>query len=295
MTVPKWLLPCLLTLLCWGGWAVVYKVLGDTMSAAQAQAFSTLGILPLVFVLAATPGRLTGTHKLRGSAYALASGVLSGLGNLAYYLAIEAGGKASTAASLSAVYPMTTVVLGMLLLHEKPRRLQVAGIAGSLGAVYLFNVGEGQAGEVFSPWLVYALAPIFLWGSAALLQKLSTEDISAELATCWFLAAFVPIAVVILATRPIRWSLSADAWLLVAALGAHRNQGKASIVTPLSGLYPLVAIPLAVLVLGEQVVPREWAGIALALAAALALSYEKSSAPGTELATAHEVPLSTGS
>src|SRR5205823_5279293 len=98
--------------------------------------------------------------------------------------------------------------------------LQVAGIAGSLGAVYLFNVGEGQAGEVFSPWLVYAVAPIFLWGSAALLQKLSTDDISAELSTCWFLGAFVPIAAVILATRPIRWSLPAGAWLLVTSLGA---------------------------------------------------------------------------
>jgi drug/metabolite transporter (DMT)-like permease len=307
MTIPKWLLPCLLTLLCWGGWAVVYKVLGASMSAAQSQAFSTLGILPIVLLLAATPGRLTGTRKLRGSVYALASGLLSALGTLAYYQAIEEGGKASTAASLTAVYPMTTVVLGMLLLHENPRPLQVAGIAGSLGAIYLFNVGEGQAGEILSPWVVYTLAPIFLWGSAALLQKLSTDDISAELSTCWFLGAFVPVAAVILATRPIRWSLPADAWLLVTALGAlyglgnltllaaYRNQGKASIVTPLSGLYPLVAIPLAVLVLGEQVGLREWAGIALALAAALALSYEKSSAPGTELATAHELPLSTGS
>src|SRR5262245_16329846 len=85
-----------------GRLAVVYQVLGASMSAAQSQAFSTLGILPIMLLLAATPGRLTGTRRLRGSVYALASGLLSGLGNLAYYLAIEAGGKASTAASLSA-------------------------------------------------------------------------------------------------------------------------------------------------------------------------------------------------
>ena len=91
-----------------------------------------------------------------------------------------------------------------------------------------------------------------------------------------------------MATQPVSWSLSSSDWILVTALGAcyglgnltllaaYRNQGKASIVTPLCGLYPLVTVPLAIVVLGEHVGFREWAGIALALAAALALSYEKS-------------------
>jgi hypothetical protein len=74
-------------------------------------------------------------------------------------------------------------------------------------------------------------------------------------------------------------------------LAAYRNEGKALIVTPLCGLYPLVTIPLAVVVLGEQVTSWEWVGIALALAAALALSYEKSSPAVPELVVVNKLPL----
>jgi uncharacterized membrane protein len=297
-TVPKWLFPCLLTLLFWGSWAVVYKVIGARLTAVQSQALSTLGIVPIVLLLAGSPRRLTGTRKLRGSVYAFSAGVLSGLGNIAYYQAIDRGGKASTAAAVTALYPVATVLLAMLVLKEKPRRLQMGGIAGSLLAIYLFNVGAGA--DLVSRWLCYALVPIGCWGSAALLQKLSTDDVSAELSTCWFLLAFVPIAAVIMATQSVSWSLSGSAWMLVTALGAcyglgnltllaaYRNQGKASIVTPVSGLYPLVTIPLAMAVLGERVGFREWAGIALALAAAVALSYEKSPPLSRQLAAASD-------
>ena len=50
--------------------------------------------------------------------------------------------------------------------------------------------------------------------------------------------------------------------------------GKASVITPLAGLYPVVSVPVAVLVLGETVGARTAAGIACALAAVLALSIE---------------------
>jgi drug/metabolite transporter (DMT)-like permease len=47
----------------------------------------------------------------------------------------------------------------------------------------------------------------------------------------------------------------------------------------LSGLYPVVAIPLAILLFHEAVGPREWAGIALAVAAGVALSWEPKKTP----------------
>jgi drug/metabolite transporter (DMT)-like permease len=57
-------------------------------------------------------------------------------------------------------------------------------------------------------------------------------------------------------------------------LAAYRNGGKASIVTPLAGLYPAATIPLAILVFKESLGPRAWVGVALALAAGVALAYE---------------------
>jgi transporter family protein len=171
-----------------------------------------------------------------------------------------------------------------LVLKERLRVLQTAGIALALAALYLLS--GSQEVDVLSGWLAYALLPILLWGGAGPLQKLAVEAISAELSTVWFLLAFVPLAAVLLLGQPMDWSLSPRAWVLATVLGlfyglgnwtllaAFRHHGQASVVTPLSGLYPVVSIPLAIFVLGEPVSRREWVGIALALAAAVALSYE---------------------
>jgi transporter family protein len=81
-------------------------------------------------------------------------------------------------------------------------------------------------------------------------------------------------------------------WLLVAALGlffglgnyallaAFARQGKASVITPLTALYPVVSVPIAVFFLGEKVGAREWVGISFALASVVALSYEKPNEEG---------------
>ena len=67
-----------------------------------------------------------------------------------------------------------------------------------------------------------------------------------------------------------------------ALLAAFANNGKASVITPLAGLYPLVSIPIAILLLGERIGWRESVGITFALAAAVALSRE-SRPPATEI------------
>jgi drug/metabolite transporter (DMT)-like permease len=123
----------------------------------------------------------------------------------------------------------------------------------------------------------------------------ATGDVAADVAAFWFLAAFIPLAAALYAAERFGWDLSAPAWLLVALQGAtygvgnlsllaaFRNGGKASVVAPLSGLYPVVTIPLAILFFSESVGGREWAGIGLALAAGAALSVEpRREAAGTK-------------
>jgi transporter family protein len=60
---------------------------------------------------------------------------------------------------------------------------------------------------------------------------------------------------------------------------AFARGGKASIVVPLTALYPLVAIPIAVFALGERVGARESIGIALAAVAVVLLVLESPAAP----------------
>ena len=57
-----------------------------------------------------------------------------------------------------------------------------------------------------------------------------------------------------------------------ALLAAFSSNGKASVITPLAGLYPLVSIPIAIFLLGERIGWRETLGITLALFSAAALS-----------------------
>ena len=283
--MPRWLLWSLVALVSWGIWALLSKLIGDALSAAQSQALSTIGLLPVMAVLASGKSGSRVSSSRRGIAPALAAGILSCLGNVAYYHALNMGGKAATVIPLTALYPLVTIVLALLLLKESLNTTQLAGIAISLAAIYLLNVQS--EGGFLSRWLAFALIPIALWGVPDLLQKMATNHASGEVSTLWFLLAFVPVAIVILLTQPWPQQITSKTWLLVGALGlffslgnyallaAFASQGKASIITPLTALYPVVSVPMAIFFLGEKVGEREWLGIGLALASVAALSYEK--------------------
>jgi drug/metabolite transporter (DMT)-like permease len=234
-------------------------------------------------------GRLSTTgHRLRGIVCAFAAGILGCAGNIAYYHAFNRGGKAATVVPLTALYPLVTIVLAVVLLKEKLNRVQFVGVLLSLTAICLFNVSTAEG--LLSSELSYALVPIAFWGVAGLLQKACTNHISGELSTLWFLSAFIPVAALILWRESLPPQIAPRVWLLVTVLGlflalgnfallaACASAGKASIVIPLTALYPAVSVPVAILFLGEKVGARETAGILLALASVIALSHETPSA-----------------
>ena len=291
--MPRWLLWSLVALLSWGVWAILSKLIGDALSAAHSQALSTVGLVPVMIALGFS-GRLSAPgNRLRGTLCAFAAGVLGCAGNIAYYHALNRGGKAATVVPLTALYPLVTIVLAVVLLKEKLNRIQIVGVLLSLAAICLFNVSSAEG--LLSGGLAYALVPIAFWGVAGLLQKACTNHISGELSTLWFLSAFIPVAVLILWRESLPPRIAPGVWLLVAVLGlflglgnfallaACASAGKASIVIPLTALYPAVSVPIAILFLGEKVGTRESVGILLALASVIALSHESPPAPENSL------------
>ncbi len=68
----------------------------------------------------------------------------------------------------------------------------------------------------------------------------------------------------------------------VAVLAAFARGGQAAVIAPLGSLYPVVSVPLAVLLLHEKVGLREAAAILCALVSVAALSWE-SAPPPSEL------------
>lgn len=70
----------------------------------------------------------------------LVTGIADGLGNAAFFLAAQAG-RLDVAAVLSALYPVTTVVLAALVLRERVDRTHAGGIALALGSIVLIAAG----------------------------------------------------------------------------------------------------------------------------------------------------------
>ncbi len=133
------------------------------------------------------------------------------------------------------------------------------------------------------PWLWYSMLTLIAWGVVGLLQKLSTNYISAESSLIWLVVGFLllepffyPGATVFhyskinLIYGIVSGLLNAlGAWALFAAL---KSGGKASIVSPLTALYPVVVIAFVPLVLHESISRLQWAGVGCALIAVVFLS-----------------------
>lgn len=133
------------------------------------------------------------------------------------------------------------------------------------------------------PWLPYALITLVAWGVVGLLQKLSTNYISAESSLIWLVVGFLLLepllypgaAVFRYSGWNLTWALlsgvlnALGAWALFAAL---KNGGKASIVSPLTALYPLVVIMIVPFVLHETITRLQVVGVICALIAVVLLS-----------------------
>jgi drug/metabolite transporter (DMT)-like permease len=274
------------------------KLIGDRLSGAQNQALSTLGIVPIMLALGVSRRFSVAGNRRRGVFFAVAGGAVSCVGNVFYYDLFSRGGKAAMIVPLTALYPLVTILLAMLLLKERLNRIQLGGVLLSLVAIYLFNV-QREAGFL-SGWLVFALAPITLWGAAGFLQKLSTNHISGELSSLCFLAAFIPFGALLLMQEELPAAIAFNTWVVVIAQGfllalgnfailvAFASQGKASIIAPLAALYPVVSVPIAILFLGERIGGREALGILLALASMAALYCETRPPEPARLASAAE-------
>ena len=258
----RWLFWTLMTLLTWGIWAILSNLLSKQItSPAHSQVATTLGILPVVVMLWMMKDSSAAGNKRRGLLLALGSGIVSCLGNIAFFDLFGRGAKAAAVIPLTALYPAVTVLLAVPILKERLNLTQWIGLVLTLVATYCFNVASEQG--FFSPWLLFALVPMVLWGVCGLMQKMSTDHISARTSAIWFLLAFIPVAVFIMIADPLPTGIQMRTWLLAIAVGftlalgnftillAFSSGGKASIIAPLAGLYFLVSIPIAMIWLDE--------------------------------------------
>ena len=139
---------------------------------------------------------------------------------------------------------------------------------------------------VIEKWALYALASLILWGLWGFLLKQASQGIS-DWKPLYFYSGLANLAVVTIlgALYAKNLSLVEGKYALLAFLAgvsgtigfialvkSLETGGKASIVIPLTSLYPAITVALAWAFLGEKLSPIKLVGILLALIAIILLS-----------------------
>jgi uncharacterized membrane protein len=143
--MPAWLVFSAIALVLWGGTGVTQKLSTNRISSERSFlwfAWAMVAISAVVLALAHVQWKLNQMTVV----FAVAGGVLNGLGALTSFRALESGGKASVVISLISLYPLLTIVLAVLLLHEHMTLTQAAGaILAILAAILLSLEPEAKA------------------------------------------------------------------------------------------------------------------------------------------------------
>ena len=120
-----------------------FKVASTGVDAYMNQLLYTAGLAPLMVFVAWTVHRRTAQTKVRiasqGVFWAFLTGILGGVGNIAFFQALVKGGKASVVAPVTALFPMVTVLLALMFLKERLGRTQWLGLALAFAAIYLLS------------------------------------------------------------------------------------------------------------------------------------------------------------
>ena len=140
--IPIWLVWSLLTIVLWGTWGLVSKIASAGVDAYMNQLLYTAGLAPLMVFVAITVHRERGakaTNRGLGVFWAFLTGILGGVGNIAFFQALVKGGKASVVAPVTALFPMVTVLLALMFLKERLGRTQWLGLALAFAAIYMLS------------------------------------------------------------------------------------------------------------------------------------------------------------
>jgi transporter family protein len=134
-----------------------------------------------------------------------------------------------------------------------------------------------------STWLALSLAALMLWGLWGVFTKVATQHVGPQAAYLLGIFGYLPVLGILLYETggKIPW----HPWGWAAALAAGMSTafglffffralslGAASVVVPLTSLYPVVTVALSWLFLRESLSPRHLAGLILAVLAVWLLS-----------------------
>jgi transporter family protein len=130
-----WMLYAGLTVLAWGVWGFFSKLASTYARPRQTLLFQVAGVVAFGLVVLSME-RFHVEWSPRGFGWSAAAGFVNFVGFLSFFAAVEKG-KVSTVIAMSSLYPVITIALSILLLHEKISSREGLGIACALLAGFL--------------------------------------------------------------------------------------------------------------------------------------------------------------
>jgi transporter family protein len=124
-----------MTVLMWGVWGVFSKFASANSKPRQVLIFQSVGVLAFALVVLMIE-RFKIEWSPPGFSWSFAAGFFTFIGFLTFFAALEKG-KASTVVTLSALYPVVTILLSITFLHERISLREGLGIVFALVASVL--------------------------------------------------------------------------------------------------------------------------------------------------------------
>jgi transporter family protein len=132
-----WFLYSLITLLFWGFSSFFTKLATTHLKASNAYIYQIIGVL-IVGIVMAFLVKFQPVGKPVGILFALAAGAVVTFGNF-FFVSAMGSGRTAIVVMTTALYPLITLTLGYLILHETISLKQILGIALALVAIYLLS------------------------------------------------------------------------------------------------------------------------------------------------------------
>lgn len=133
----SWFIWTLLAMVTFGAWGFFPKLAVNYISPQSALIYQVLGGLLVGIVGLAMLKFKPETHPA-GILYAALTGITGVLGTLFYYAAASRG-QISVVVSLTALYPLITILLAIIFLHETLVLKQVVGLCFAIAAIILLT------------------------------------------------------------------------------------------------------------------------------------------------------------
>lgn len=133
----NWLNAAILSLISFGFWGFFTKLSVLHINPKSALVFQTIGVL-LIGLFTLSTLNFKPEFNSKGFLYAILTGTAYSIGCWLYFIAASKG-KIITVVTMTALYPLVTILLSYLLLQETVSLKQIFGIVFSFVAIFLLS------------------------------------------------------------------------------------------------------------------------------------------------------------